>query len=98
MKLDELHVDQLRTRVISERLPVPRIFPGVTSDLISAPNSSRRQHNRFSMKNLESPAFAVVAECTCDPVPILQQSHDRVLHVHIDSLMDPVILERPNHL
>ncbi len=44
------------------------------------------------------PALPIVAEGAGDPLAILEQSQDGALHVHIDALMDAVILEGPDHL
>src|ERR1700748_1495423 len=97
MKLDILHVDQLRSRMISQRLTVPGVFPGITRDFVCASHPTRGQHDGFSPKDFEPAAFTIVPERAGTPFPVFQQSHDRVLHVHIDPLMDPVILQRPNH-
>ena len=52
----------------------------------------------LAAKQLEAPALALVAERADDAVAVLQQRDDRALHVHVDALVDAVILQRADHL
>ena len=97
MKLDELHVDQLRAGVIGERMPVAGVFPTVARDLVGLADSAGREHDRFRAKNFESAALAIVAERADDAVAIFQERQNRVLHVHVDALVNAVILQRADH-
>ena len=72
-------------------------IPTVARDLIRLANSACGEHDRFRSKNFEPAALAIIAECANDPFPVLQQRDDANLHVHIDSLVDAVVLQRPNH-
>jgi hypothetical protein len=96
MKLHKLHVNQFRAGMIRERLPVAGVFPGVAGDSISATNAAGGKHNGFRLEDLESSAFAVVAERPNDAVAVFEQRDDRVFHVDFDTLMDAVVLERAN--
>ena len=49
-------------------------------------------------KQLEAAALALVAERADDAVAVLEQRDDRALHVHVDALVDAVILQRADHL
>jgi hypothetical protein len=50
------------------------------------------------MEDLEAATLAIVSERSDYSRTIFEQCDDAHLHVHIDSLMYPVVLERPNHL
>src|ERR1700730_18726679 len=92
MKLDKLHVDQFRAGVVRERLSVTSVFPGVAGDSVAPANSARGQDDGFRFKNLESSPIPIVPECTRDAVAVLKQRDHRMLHVHFNSLMNPVFL------
>ena len=47
---------------------------------------------------MEEPALPVIPERAGHPLAVLEQREHRVLHVHVDALVDAVILERPDHL
>ena len=98
MELHELHVHQLRAGVVGERVAVAGVFPAVARDLVGAADAAGRQHDGFRAKQLEAPALALVSERADDAVAVLEQRDDRALHVHVDALMDAVILERADHL
>src|SRR6185369_9801679 len=40
----------------------------------------------------------IVGESAGDSVAVFQQSQDGAFHMHVDALVDPMILERSNHL
>ncbi len=98
VKLDELHVHQLRACVISERVAVASAFPRIAGDLIGAAQAAGGDHHRLGLKNLEAATFAVVAKRSGDAVAVLQQRHDGPFHVHGDALVDAVILQGADHL
>ena len=98
MELDELHVHQLRAGVVGERVAVAGVFPAVARDLVGAADAAGRQHDRLRAKQLEAAALALVAERAGDAVAVLEQRDDRALHVHVDALVDAVILQRADHL
>ena len=98
MELDELHVDQLGAGVVGERVAVAGVFPAVARDLVGAADAAGRQHDRLRAEHLEAAALALVAERAGDAVAVLEQRDDRALHVHVDALMDAVILQRADHL
>ena len=52
----------------------------------------------LASKQLEASALALVAERAGDAVAVLEQRDDRALHVHVDALVDAVILQRADHL
>ena len=98
MELDELHVDQLGAGIVGERVTVAGVLPAVARDLERAADAAGGQHDGAGAKQLEPAALALVAEGADDPIAVLQQPDDRALHVHVDALMDAVVLQRANHL
>ena len=62
MKLDKLHVDQLRAGVIGERMAVAGAIPTVARDLVGLANPAGREDDRFRAKNFESAALTIVSE------------------------------------
>ena len=97
MKLNELHVDQLRAGVVGERMTVAGAIPTVARDLVRFADAAGGEDDRFRAKNFEPAAFAIVTKRADDSFAILQQREDANLHVHIDPLMNAVILQRANH-
>src|SRR5437016_11398982 len=97
MKLDEFHVDQFCARVVGKRVAVASVFPTVACDFVSAADATGREYDRFGAENLEASALAFIAESADYTVAIFQQGKNRMFHVHIDSLMNPVILKRADH-
>src|SRR5207244_3627925 len=97
MELDKLHVDQLGASAVGQRMTVAGVFPTVACDLIGPPNSTSRQHHCLGTKYPESPSLALVSKDSSDPVPIFQECEHGALHVHIDALVNTVVLERPDH-
>src|SRR5947207_1559663 len=61
MKLHELHVDQICTCVISERVTVAGVLPTVAGNFVRPPNSASGQHHRFGAETLDSSTFASAA-------------------------------------
>ena len=43
MELDELHVNQLRTCIVGQRMPVARVLPAVARDVKCAPDAAGRE-------------------------------------------------------
>src|SRR5213596_345140 len=60
VKLHELHVDQIGSCVISQRMPVASVFPTVAGNLVRPPNSASGQHYRFGTENFETAALAFI--------------------------------------
>ena len=52
----------------------------------------------LALEDVEAAALAVVAERAGDAVAVLEQRDDGVLHVHVDALVDAVVLQRADHL
>src|SRR6185436_8995114 len=67
-------------------------------DFIRLADAARGQHDRFGVKNLEAPAFAIITKRADDTLAVLEQSQNAKLHVHIDAAMDAVVLQGANHL
>ncbi len=97
MELDELHVQQRRSRIERERMAIGRVLPTVRCDLIHAADAARRKHHGFRLEEAESTALAVVAEGAGDAVAVFEQRQDRGFHQEVDPFMNAVILERPDH-
>src|SRR6266487_3787731 len=98
MKLHELHVDQIRTCLISKRVTVASVLPTVAGNLVRPSNSASGQHHRFGAKNLEASTFAFVTKCSDHAVAIFEERKNGVLHIDVDALVHAVILQSPNHL
>src|SRR5207245_10748123 len=69
MELQKLHVNQLRARVISQRLAVPGIFPAIAGDLACAADAARGQDDGLRLEQTESPELAHVADRASTPRP-----------------------------
>src|SRR5665647_2688733 len=63
-----------------------------------ATDAPRCKDNRFRFEDTKSSVLAIVGERSSDAIAVLEQIDDRALHVHVDPLMDCVVLERPDHL
>ena len=99
VKLDELHVDQVRTRIVGERVAVAGVLPGVAVDLVGAADAARRQHHRLGAEDDEAPRLAPVREGPAHPRSVLQQPRHRALHEHVDARgLHALVLERADHL
>ena len=98
MELDELHVDQLGAGVIRQRVAVAGAFPAVARDLVGAAAPPVASTTARRAEHLEPPALALVAEDAGDAAAVLEQRHDRELHVDVDAAVDAVILQRADHL
>src|SRR5262245_28703177 len=98
MKLHELHIHQIRTRVVGECVAVAGVFPTVTRDLIGPACTAGRKHDSFCFEQYESSTFPFVTECAHNAVSILEQTDEGAFHVHSDALMNTVILEGADHL
>ena len=94
MELDELHVDQLRTGVIRERVAVAGAFPTVGRDLERAPDAAGREYQRFALENAKTSVLTLVCETADDAVAVFEQRDDGDLHVDLDALMNAVVLQR----
>ncbi len=79
-------------------MPVAGVLPAVRRDLERPADAARRQHDRLGAEQDETTEFALVGEGPADPLAVLQQIDDGALHVHVDALVDAVILQRADHL
>ena len=98
MELDEFHVHEVGARVVREGVAVAGVLPAVAGDLERAADAAGREHHGTGAKHFEAAALALVPECADDTLAVLEQTDDGALHVHVDALMDPVILQRADHL
>ena len=71
MKLDVLHIDQGRARVIRKRVPVAGAIPTVACDLVGFPDSASREHDSFRAENFEAASLTIVAERADNTLAIL---------------------------
>src|SRR6266566_6214096 len=78
-------------------MSVSGVFPTIARDFVGATDATGREDDRFGAENLEASTFALIAESADYAVAIFQQGKNRMFHVHIDSLMNPVILKRTDH-
>jgi hypothetical protein len=99
MELHELHVDEVGTRVVGERMPVAGVLPRVAVDLVGAADPARRQHHGLGAEHDEAARLAPVRERAAHPLAVLQQARDRALHEDVDlRIADALVLERADHL
>ena len=98
VELDELHVHQLGAGVVGQRVAVAGVLPAVAGDLEGAPDAAGGEHDRPGLEHAQVALLAVVAHRARDAAPVQEQLRDRVLHVDLDALVDPVVLERADHL
>ena len=98
MELDEFHIQQIRPRVIRQRMAVAGVLPTIARYLERPPDATGRQHDGFRLEEPKPPALAVIAKRAHHAVAILQQLDDRALHVNLEPLMNAVVLQRANHL
>ena len=98
MELHELHVQQLGAGTVGERLSVAGVLPTVRCHLEGAADATRGQDDRPGPEDAEPSPLAVVAERADNPVAVLQQLDDGALHVHVDPLVDAMVLQGPDHL
>src|SRR5207247_9610771 len=81
----------------SKRVTIASEFPTIARDFVGAADAAGRKDDRFGAENLEASALALIAESADYSVAIFQQGKNRMFHVDIDSLMNPVILKRADH-
>src|SRR5581483_6279255 len=98
MKLHELHVHQLRARLIRQRHPVAGVFPRIGRHPPRLPDSARRNHHGFRLEQDEPPLFPPVRQCARAALSILQQPRHRAFHVHVDALLHSAVLQRSDQL
>ena len=98
MELNELHVEQFRAGMISQRVAVAGVLPTVAGDLISASDTAGGEDDGLGAEEAEAPAFPVIAEDAGDAIAVFQKRQHGDFHVEINALMDAVILEGADHL
>jgi len=98
VELDHLHVDQVGTGFQPHRHAVAGALPGVGRDLIHLQDAAGRHDHGFRLEDDELAALAPVADGAADVSAVGQQLLERALHVHVDALVDGVLLEGPDHL
>ena len=98
MELHELHVHQFGAGVVREHVAVAGVLPGVAGDLVGLAHSPGGEDDRPGAEHMEEPALPVIPERAGHPLAVLEQREHRVLHVHVDALVDAVVLKRADHL
>src|SRR5206468_11217112 len=98
IEFNELHVDRFCNALVCESVSGSSVFPTVTGDFVRAADPARGQHHCFGPKNFEAPAFALVSKSPNDTVSVFEERKNSVLHVHIDSLVNAMILWGADHL
>src|SRR5437773_11911176 len=98
MKLNELHVDEFLTGLVRQRVSISSVFPTVARDFVRATDAARSQYHCFGQENFETPSLALVPERAHDPVAVFEQGKNGVLHMHINSLVNAMILQGTDHL
>jgi len=97
MKLYKFHVDEFCAGLVCERVAISSIFPAITGNFVGAANPTGRQYDCFRAENFESTALPLVSKGAYHAVAVFEQRKNGVLHVHIDPLMNAVILQRADH-
>ena len=98
MELDELHVDQLGTGLVGQRLTVAAVLPRVRGHLERLADAAGRKHDRLGREDDRVPCGSPVPERAARSVRAHHQPVDGALHVDLDTERDSVVLERPDHL
>ena len=98
MKLHELHVHQRGPGVISQRVAVAGVFPTIAGYFESPANAAGGQHDGFGAEQLVAASLALVTKCSGHAAAALEQCNYGAFHVHVDALMDAVILQSADHL
>ena len=98
MKLHELHVLQLGPGTIGQCVAVACVLPTVAGDLEGPADASRRHHDGFRFPQDEMPFFAIVSERAGNPAAVQQQGQHGALHVDFHAAVNPVVLQRADHL
>src|SRR5207244_833428 len=93
----ELHVDQLSTGEVGERMAVAGVLPAIAGDLVSLADAAGGQDDGLGTEDDEASLLAVIPDGAGDAVAVFQEAQDRALHVDGDALMDAVVLEGANH-
>jgi hypothetical protein len=70
MELHELHVQQLGSGAIRQRVAVAGVLPTVAGDLEGAPDAAGGQHHGLRAPTAKVAAFAIVAERAGDAVAV----------------------------
>ena len=97
MKLDKLHIDQIRTRLVGQGMTIAGVLPAITGNLVGAPDAAGGQHESFGLEQTEPPALTIVTERAHHAVAIFQQSDHGAFHVDINAPVHAVVLQRANH-
>ncbi len=79
-------------------MAIAGIFPTVARNFVSPANAARGEQYRPGLKNFKSTPLALISKSADNPVALFEQGDHRAFHVHINSLMDAVVLKRPDHL
>src|SRR5262249_34869452 len=98
MELHKLHVHEVGAGVIGQRLTVAGVLPTVACNLVGPADASGSQHNGPGGIKQKAASLPIVTKRANDAISILEQRKDGALHVHINSLMDAVVLKRADHL
>ncbi len=97
MELKKLHVDQLRSCFVGERMSVAGVFPRIRCHLPRFAVAAGREHDGFGAEDDEASGLAPVGEGAADAVAVFEQPDDCALHEDVNALMDAAILQRPDH-
>jgi hypothetical protein len=76
---------------------IARVFPAIASDQESSADPTSCHNHRLGPESLEPSSLSIVRKSTSASAPIHKELADCDFHVHIDPLMDPMILEGTNH-
>ena len=98
MKLDELHINEFRPSMVGEGVSITGVFPAIARDFVCFSYAARCEDNRLRRVDFESPFFAFISEGTGDAFTVFEQGDDGVFHVHLNALMDTVVLQGTDHL
>ena len=98
MELDELHVDELGSNPVRQRMAVAGAFPAVAGHPEGPSNATRRKNDRLGGEHMKGAALAVVGQ-DAGRTPLVEDDvDDGVLHVHRHAEVDRVVLQRANQL
>src|SRR5437016_13752189 len=79
-------------------MSVARVLSEVRRDLPRLADAPRREDHCLRLEHHHAAALAPVADGADHAVAVLEQARDRALHVHVEALVDAVVLQRADHL
>src|SRR5947199_10131088 len=78
-------------------MAVAGAIPAVARNLVRFADPAGGENDCFGAKNFEAAALAIITEGGYNALGIFKQCEDANLHMHIDTAVNAVILQRADH-